>query len=96
MKREFLINIIFLLTANLLIKPFYLFGIDRTVQNTVEGDGYGLYFTLFNFTFIFQIVNDFGIQNFNNRNIAQHRHLIDKYFPNILVLKAGLGIVFFI
>lgn len=95
MKREFLINIIFLLTANLLIKPFYLFGIDRTVQNTVSESEYGLYFALFNFTFLFQIVNDFGIQNYNNRNIAQHRHLLHKYFPNILILKAGLALLFF-
>ena len=96
MKREFLLNIAFLLTANLLIKPFYLFGIDRTVQNTVPEGEYGLYFALFNFTFLFQIVNDFGIQNYNNRNIAQHPHLLYKYFPNILILKSGLGIVFFV
>ncbi len=95
MKREFLLNILFLLAANLLIKPFYLFGIDRTVQNTVPESDYGLYFALFNFTFLFQIVNDFGIQNYNNRNIAQHRHLLYKYFPNILVLKGGLGLLFF-
>ena len=94
MKREFLINIVFLLAVNLLIKPFYLFGIDRTVQNTVPMGDYGLYFALFNFTFLFQIINDFGIQNFNNRNIAQHRHLLDKYFPNLLILKALLGFLY--
>ncbi len=94
MKREFLLNILFLLTANLLIKPFYLFGIDRTVQNTVPEGDYGLYFTLFNFTFLFQIINDFGIQYYNNRNIAQHRHLLGKYFPNILVLKGLLSVAY--
>ncbi len=96
MKREFLINIIFLLAVNLLIKPFYLFGIDRTVQNTVPMGDYGIYFALFNFTFLFQIVNDFGIQNFNNRNIAQHSQLLDKYFPNILALAAILGLLYLI
>lgn len=92
MKREFLINILFLLAINLLIKPFYIFGIDRTVQNTVPPGDYGLYFALFNFTYLLQIINDFGIQNFNNRNIAQHHQLLDKYFPNILILKTLLGI----
>lgn len=96
MKREFLINILFLLTINLLIKPFYIFGIDRTVQNTVPPGDYGLYFALFNFTFLLQIINDFGIQNFNNRNIAQHHQLLDKYFPNILILKGLLGIGYFL
>lgn len=94
MNREFFINISFLLSINLLIKPFYIFGIDRTVQNIVGTTDYGLYFTLFNFSFIFYIINDFGIQNFNSRNIAQHNQLLDKYFPNILILKLILGLVY--
>ena len=94
MNREFFLNIIFLLSINLLIKPFYIFGIDRTVQNMVGPEEYGLYFSLFNFTFIFYMLNDFGIQSFNNRNIAQHNQLLDKYFPNILILKLMLGFVY--
>jgi O-antigen/teichoic acid export membrane protein len=96
MKREFLINILFLLAVNLLIKPFYLFGIDRGVQNTVSPEDYGIYFALFNFTFLFQIITDFGIQNFNNRNLSQHRQLLDKYLPNMLVLKALLALLYMI
>jgi len=94
MSREFLLNIIFLVVINLLIKPFYIFGIDRTVQNVVDDGDYGMYFTLFSFTYLFQIINDFGIQNFNNRNISQSRQLIDKYFPNILLLKSLMAVVF--
>lgn len=94
MRREFLLNILFLIFINLLIKPFYIFGIDRTVQNRVGLEEYGLYATLFSFTFLLQILNDFGIQNFNNRNIAQHNQLLPKYFPNILVLKLGLGLIY--
>ena len=96
MKREFLINIAFLLAVNLLIKPFYLFGIDRAVQNAVSPAAYGLYFALFNFTFLFQIVTDFGLQNFNNRNISQHHHMLDKYFPNLLILKGLLAVAYFV
>lgn len=94
MNREFLINIIFLITVNLLIKPFYIFGIDRTIQNTVQEGEYGMYYAFLNFTFLLQIINDFGIQNYNNRNIAQHNHLLDKYFSNILILKSILGFVY--
>lgn len=94
MKRAFLINILFLLSINLLIKPFYIFGIDRTIQNRVGLEEYGLYATLFSFTFLLQIINDFGLQNFNNRNIAQHNQLLPKYFPNMLVLKLGLGLIY--
>jgi O-antigen/teichoic acid export membrane protein len=96
MNREFLVNISFLLTINLLIKPFYIFGIDRTIQNTVGESEYGLYATLFDFTFLFYILNDIGVQHFNNRTIAQHNFLLDKYLPNLLSLKILLSIAFFI
>ena len=91
MKREFLLNIVLLLTLNLLVKPFYIFGIDRTVQNTVGTEAYGLYFVFFNLALLLQIANDFGIQNFNNRAISQHRQLIGKYFPNLFLLKILLS-----
>lgn len=35
-----------------------------------------------------------GITNFNNRNIAQHNQLLQKYFANGIVLKFFLGIVY--
>ncbi|MFN4257172.1 MAG: polysaccharide biosynthesis C-terminal domain-containing protein [Saprospiraceae bacterium] len=95
MKREFLLNILFLVFINLLIKPFFIFGIDLTVQNRAPEGDYGLYFTLLNFTYIFQIVNDFGIQNFNNRTLSQHPQLLPKYFPNLLFLKFWLSLGYF-
>ena len=94
MNRSFLVNIILLISINLLIKPFYIFGIDRSVQNAVGNVDYGLYFALFNFTFLFQVINDFGIQNFNNRSIAQDHSLLDKYLPNLLMVKAILAFVY--
>jgi len=94
MNRAFLINLIFLLLINLLVKPFYLFGIDRVVQNTLQNDAYGIYFTLFNFTFLFQIVNDFGLQNFNNRLIAQQQGRLPDYLPLMLRLKSGLALAY--
>jgi O-antigen/teichoic acid export membrane protein len=94
MNREFFINIIFLVSINLLIKPFFIFGIDRTVQNTVGAETYGIYFALLNFTYLMQIINDFGINSFNSRNISQHNQLLDKYLPNILIVKGFLGVVY--
>jgi len=91
MQREFLLNILFLIFINLLIKPFFIFGIDRTIQNQVGLEEYGIYAALFNFTFLINIVNDFGIQSFNNQRIAQDPRLLQRYFSNIFVLKIGLG-----
>jgi len=94
MKQTFFGHILFLIVVNLLVKPFYLFGIDREVQNTLPAGDYGLFATLFGFTFLFQIVNDFGIQGYNNRRIAQHSHLLAKYFGDFLVLKGVLGLAY--
>ncbi len=94
MNREFLLNALFLILVNLLIKPFYVFGIERKIQDTVGAENYGLYATLFSFSFLLFMVNDFGIHYFNNRNIARHPQLVGKYFPNILVLKTILSLLY--
>lgn len=96
MKRKFITNLGFLLFLNLLVKPFWIFGIDRTVQNLVNPGEYGFYFTVLNFTFLFNILLDFGITNFNNRNIAQNNQLLNKHFSGITLLRFLLAVVYFI
>ena len=96
LNREFLVNIILLVVINLLIKPLYLFGIDARVQNIVGTENFGLYFALFNFIFLFQVINDPGIQNFNSRFIAQDPDKIIFHFPRILGSKVLLGLIFII
>ncbi len=96
MQRKFLTNLGFLLLVNLIIKPIWIFGIDLTVQNTVGAEQYGFYFNLFNFSFLFNILCDFGITNFNNRNIAQNNQLLNKHFSSIVILKILLGFFYLI
>lgn len=96
MQRKFLTNLGFLLLLNLLIKPFWIFGIDRTVQNVVGAQDYGFYFAIFNFSFLFNILLDFGITNFNNRNIAQNSQLLNKHFSSILIMRFLLAVVYFV
>jgi len=79
---------------NLLIKPFWLFGIEVGVQNTVGAESYGLYLALFNFSLIFNIILDLGITNFNNKNIAQNNQLLSKHLSNIVTIKFSLAIVY--
>jgi O-antigen/teichoic acid export membrane protein len=94
LKRKFVTNLILLVALNLLIKPFWVLGIDRTVQNVVGAESYGLYFALFNFSMILNILLDVGITNFNNRNISQHRFLLHKHLSNIVGLKLLLAVVY--
>ncbi len=96
MQRKFLTNLGFLLFLNLLIKPLWIFGIDRTVQNVVGAGDFGFYFAILNFSFLFNILLDFGITNFNNRNIAQNAQLLNKHFSSIVVLRFLLAAVYFV
>ncbi len=94
MHKKFLKNLALLLFLNLLVKPFWILGVDRQVQNVVGTDEYGFYFSIFNFSFLFFIFLDLGITNFNNRNIAQNNQLLSKHFAGIASLKLLLGIVY--
>jgi O-antigen/teichoic acid export membrane protein len=94
LKRKFVTNLALLLFLNLLVKPIYAFGIDVGVQNAVGATDYGNYFILLNFSLIFQIILDLGIENFSRREIARHTNLVNKYFSYIFPLKLILGLVY--
>lgn len=93
MKRKFFTNLILLLSVNVLVKPFWLLGIDRTVA-VVTGDSYGLYYSLLAFSQTLNILLDLGITNYNNRNIARYNHLLPKHMGHIMGLKFMLGIFY--
>jgi O-antigen/teichoic acid export membrane protein len=97
MQKKFLKNLGLLLFLNLLVKPFWVLGIDRSVQNAVGSENFGFYFSILNFSFLFSILLDFGVTNFNNRNIAQNHQLLNKHFSSILILKfllLGIYLIF--
>jgi len=96
MQKKFLTNLGLLLFLNLLIKPVFIFGIDRNIQNIVGVGDYGFYLVIFNFSFLFNILLDLGITNFNNRNIAQNQQLLNKHFSGIVLLKLILSLLYVI
>lgn len=85
-----------MLSLNLLIKSFWILGIDRSVQNALPSGEYGVYYALLNFSYLFNIILDFGINNFNNKTIAQNTFLLKKYFARILPLKLILAGVYIV
>ncbi|MBQ7734420.1 MAG: oligosaccharide flippase family protein [Bacteroidales bacterium] len=93
-QKDFVFNIAILIFLNLLVKPFWILGVEVAVQNRVGAAAYGLYFAIFNFTYLFNVVLDMGITNFNNRNIARHTQLLSKHLSGIIVLKLLLGLVY--
>jgi len=94
LKRKFVTNLLLILFLNVLIKPFWIFGIDRTVQNVVGSENYGTYFSLLSFSMLLNILLDLGITNYNNKNIAQHSQLLAKHLSNIVGLKFLLAVVY--
>lgn len=95
-QKKFIVNLAILIILNLLIKPYWILIIDPNVQNLVGNANYGEYNALFNFSFLLTIFLDFGLTNFNNKNIAQNSHLLSKHFSSLLTLKFALGIFYII
>tara|TARA_B100000900_G_scaffold207271_1_gene175768 strand:- start:643 stop:2091 length:1449 start_codon:yes stop_codon:yes gene_type:complete len=96
MKKTFLSNLVLIIFLNIIVKPFYILGIDAEIINRVGEVDYGIYFSLINLSFIFNIFLDMGLNNFNVKNIAQHSFLLKKYFSKIIPLKIILGFFYFL
>jgi len=94
MRRKFVNNLFFILLINLLVKPFWILGIDVGVQNRLGAEEYGFYYPIFGFSILLNIILDFGITNYNNRNIAQHGQQLKRYFSGIFNVKLILGFVY--
>ena len=94
MQKKFITNLALILLLNLLVKPFYILGIDAEVLKRVEETTpgrYGEYFALIGFTFILNIFLDLGVINYNTRNIAQNKQLLQKHFAGIITLRGILS-----
>jgi len=94
LKKKFVLNLILLVVLNLLVKPFWIFGIDRTVQNRVGTTEYGMYFSLFSLSVLLNILLDAGLTNFNNRAISRNKNKLQVYLPNLLGVKLILAFVY--
>ncbi len=94
MNRKFLSQIILLISINFLIKPFYLFGIERNIQNILPEGDFGLFFALFNFTFVFQIFADLGLQYYNTTHLAGNPTSLNHHISHILTAKFIFSLLF--
>ncbi len=94
MSKTFFSNLFLLILLNVLIKPFFILGIDAEVQNQVGSAEYGDYFALLNFSFLFNILLDFGITNYNTRNIARNPNVLKGYLGPIIGLRTMLFVIY--
>lgn len=96
LKRYFLSNILFVLFANVLIKPLWMFGVDRNVQLLVGHEVYGNYTAILGLCVVFAIMLDMGVTNYNNLMVAGDKDKIHASLPNLLVVKLVLSIGYFV
>lgn len=94
MQRKFLSGLALMLVLNLLIKPLAIFGIDAEIQNRVGSEQYGIYFSLLSFSFLFNILLDFGINNYTTKHVAQYPKVAVSYLGKILVLRGLLFVLY--
>jgi O-antigen/teichoic acid export membrane protein len=59
-----------LVVLNLLVKPVWIFCIDRQVQNTVGHETYGKYFAMLNLSYVLIFLADAGLSNMINQRLA--------------------------
>lgn len=96
LRRELVINISFLLLANLLIKPYYIFFVERNVQNEAGAEAWGLYFTLFSLSMVPQILLDLGMTNFAIKEIAADKTKFELLWKQAIWIKPILSLLFFV
>ncbi|MFN3530417.1 MAG: polysaccharide biosynthesis C-terminal domain-containing protein [Bacteroidia bacterium] len=90
MRLRFLYNAGFILLVNLTIKPFWIFAIDRQVQNLAGPEAYGAYYALLNFSLLLGALLDAGLANYNARQVAIQREKGLRHLPELLGLKLSL------
>lgn len=92
--KKFIGSLGLLLFLNLVIKPVWVLGIDRQVQNITGYEAYGHYFALFSLTLVFQFLLDLGITPYVNRAISAQHSGAGSLFSQAIAVKLLLGILY--
>jgi len=82
--------------VSIIVKAFWVLGIDRTVQNVAGEEAYGFYFSLFSFSVLFTLLLDMGLSGFNNRAVSADPTRVKLYFGNVLLLRLLLTAAYFL
>jgi O-antigen/teichoic acid export membrane protein len=83
-----------LIILNAIIKPVWIFGIDRQVQNVVGTLEYGHYFSLFNLSIVFSFLLDWGLTAFFNRQLSSRQEQFIDRAGDFLFIKLLFAILY--
>ncbi len=82
------------MSVNLLIKPFWILGIDRGMQNAVGYEQYGIYTNLFAFSMLFITLLDLGINNYTSSNVAKNPGMLQEEFAALTTFKLSSSLIY--
>lgn len=85
-----------MILLNAVIKPVWIFGIDRHVQLQAGQVEYGKYFALLNLTFIFNIILDLGVTGYVNRTAAARHSSLPEIAYQSFIGKLFFSFFYFI
>jgi len=91
---KFYSSLSLLIILNAIIKPFWIFGIDRQVQNITGAAEYGTFFSLLNLSIVFGFLLDWGLTNFINRELAAKKTELQEQLGSFLLLKLLFAILY--
>jgi O-antigen/teichoic acid export membrane protein len=85
-----------LILLNTVIKPLWIFGIDRQVQNAVGTAAYGIYFSIVNLSFVLIFMLDWGLTVFYNRQLSARDMSIADSAGSFIFIKLLFALVYMI
>ena len=91
---KFYSSLLLLIVLNAIIKPFWIFGIDRQVQNITGTVEYGTYFSLLNLSVVFGFLLDWGLTNFINSELATKKAELQQQLGSLLLLKILFAVLY--
>jgi len=91
---KFYSSLLLLIVLNAVIKPFWIFGIDRQVQNITGAAEYGTYFSLLNLSIVFGFLLDWGLTNFINRELAAKKTEIQQQLGSFFLLRILFAVLY--
>jgi O-antigen/teichoic acid export membrane protein len=83
-----------LILLNAIIKPVWIFGIDRQVQLSVGTLEYGHYFSLFNLSIVFSFLLDWGLTAFFNRQLSSRQEQFIGRAGDFLFIKLLFAVLY--
>ena len=83
-----------LVLLNAIIKPLWIFAIDRQVQNVVGTENYGVYFSLLSLSVVLSFLADWGFTPFFNQRLAADKSFFENLSGNFLLWKLLFALLY--